>query len=317
MARFIIKRLLIALLIVFLVSIFAFSLMHILPGDPARISLGMDASQEDVDALREKMNLDKPLVQQYYLWIAGMARGDFGDSIVYNRPVKDIILEKLPKTLSIGVPSLIISVTLGIVFGVICAIKRGKFIDQVLTFFSTVGIGTPQFWIGILGIYLFGMRLRILPIQGYVAPSDNFGDYIRHAIMPVFCMSLSMIASVARQTRSNMLDVINQDYIRTARANGISERSVIYKHSLRNTLIPIITIVAMQVRNVIGGSLIIENVFNIAGIGALLNVAVTNRDYLIVQTCTLIISLVTVICNLIVDILYGVVNPQIRINGGN
>lgn len=317
MTRYIIKRLLISLLIVFMVSVFAFSLMHILPGDPARISLGMDASEEDVQALRVKMNLDKPIVKQYWLWISGIFQGDFGDSIVYNRPVKDIIYEKLPKTLSIGIPSLIISVTLGIIFGVVCAVKRGKVIDQVLTFLTTVGIGVPQFWVGILGIYLFGMKLQVLPIQGYVAISDNFGQYIVHAILPVFCMSLSMIASVARQTRSNMLDVINQDYIRTARANGLPERSVIYKHSLRNTLIPIITIVAMQVRNVIGGSLIIENVFNIAGIGALLNVAVTNRDYLIVQTCTLFISLVTVICNLLVDILYGVVNPQIRLQGGN
>lgn len=316
MTRFILKRILISILIVFLVSVFSFSLMHILPGDPARIALGQDASQADVDALRAKMNLDKPIVEQYVLWITGMFKGDFGDSIVYNRPVKDILLEKLPKTLAIGVPALIISVVVGIIFGVLCAVKRGKLIDQIITFLSTIGIGTPVFWVGILGIWLFAMTWKVLPIQGYVAPSEDFFQYARHAVLPVFCLSLSMVASIARQTRSNMLDVINQDYIRTARANGIANVSIIFKHALRNTLIPIITIVAMQVRNVIGGSLIVENIFNIAGIGALLNVAVTNRDYLIVQSCVLIISLVTVVCNFVVDILYGVINPQIRLTRG-
>jgi len=316
MVRFIIRRILISFLIVFLVSVFSFSLMHLLPGDPARIALGQDASQEDVDALRAKMNLDKPIITQYYLWISGMLRGDFGDSIVYNRPVRDIIVQRLPKTVSIGVPALIISVVLGIVFGVVCAVKRGKAIDQILTFITTLGIGTPQFWIGILGIYLFAIKLRWLPIQGYVAPSENFFEYSKHAALPVFALSISMIASIARQTRSNMLDVINQDFIRTAKANGVVNSSIIFKHALRNTLIPIITIVAMQVRNVIGGSLIVENIFNIAGIGALLNVAVNNRDYLIVQSCVLIISLVTVVCNFAVDILYGVINPQIRMTRG-
>ena len=303
MSKFLLKRVLISIVVVFLVSVFSFSLMHILPGDPARLTLGEEASQEDVDALRAELNLDKPILQQYFIWINGVLHGDFGRSIAYHRPVSEIMAERLPRTVAIGLPSLIISVIVGICFGIISAVKRGKAIDQIITFFATIGI---------LGIYLFAMKLQILPIQGFTSPMENFGQYVYHAILPIFCLSLHLIASIARQTRTNMLDVINQDYIRTAKANGIRQSSVIMKHALRNTLIPIITVIAMQVRVVIGGSLIVEQVFNIAGIGQLLQTAVGNRDYLIVQGAVLVISLVTVGCNLLVDILYGFVDPRIR-----
>lgn len=312
MSKFILKRVLISVVVVILVSVFAFSLMHILPGDPARLALGEEASQEDVDALRVELHLDKPLMEQYFIWIDGLLHGDFGRSITYHRPVADIMAERLPRTVAIGLPALCISVTIGICVGVVSAVKRGKWIDQVLTFLVTIGVGTPVFWVGILSIYLFAMKLQILPIQGFTSPSEDFGQYVYKAILPVFCLSLPLIASVGRQTRTNMLDVINQDYIRTARANGIHSGSIIFKHALRNSLIPIITVVAMQVRVVIGGSLIVEQVFNIAGIGQLLQTAIGNRDYLIVQSAVLLISLVTVLCNLLVDILYGVVDPRIR-----
>lgn len=312
MGKFIIKRVLISIVVVFLVSVFAFSLMHILPGDPARLSLGEEASQEDVDALREELNLNKPVLEQYFIWISGIFRGDFGQSIQYHRPVLDIMQERLPRTVAIGLPTLVISTIIGIAFGIISAIRRGKFIDQVITFLATIGMGTPVFWIGILGIYLFAMRLGILPIQGFTSPTEDFAKYVHQAILPVFCLSTHQVASVSRQTRTNMLDVISQDYIRTAKANGIRPSSIVFKHALRNALIPIVTVIAMQVRMVIGGSLIVEQVFNIAGIGQLLQTAVGNRDYLIVQGAVLVISLVTVGCNLLVDILYGVVDPRIR-----
>lgn len=276
------------------------------------MSLGEEASQEDVDALREELNLNKPVLEQYFIWISGIFRGDFGQSIQYHRPVLDIMQERLPRTVAIGLPTLVISTIIGIAFGIISAIRRGKFIDQVITFLATIGMGTPVFWIGILGIYLFAMRLGILPIQGFTSPTEDFAKYVHQAILPVFCLSTHQVASVSRQTRTNMLDVINQDYIRTAKANGIRPSSIVFKHALRNALIPIVTVIAMQVRMVIGGSLIVEQVFNIAGIGQLLQTAVGNRDYLIVQGAVLVISLVTVGCNLLVDILYGVVDPRIR-----
>lgn len=312
MGKFIIKRVLISIVVVFLVSVFAFSLMHILPGDPARLTLGEEASQEDVDALRKELNLDKPVLEQYFIWIGGVFRGDFGRSIQYHRPVLDIMLERLPRTVAIGLPTLVISVIVGLAFGIISAVRRGKVIDQIITFLATIGMGTPVFWLGILGIYVFSMKLGILPIQGFTSPTEDFAKYVHQAILPVFCLSTHQVASISRQTRTNMLDVINQDYIRTARANGIKTSSIIFKHALRNALIPIVTVIAMQVRVVIGGSLIVEQVFNIAGIGQLLQTAVGNRDYLIVQGAVLVISLVTVGCNLLVDILYGVVDPRIR-----
>lgn len=312
MLKYIEKRLAISILIVFIVTVFSFSIIHILPGDPARIALGEEADQAAVDALRAKMHLDRPIVEQYILWINDLLHGNFGDSIVEHRPVADIISERLPKTISLGIPALIFSVSIGLCAGIVSAIKRGKLADQIVTFFTTLGVGTPIFWVGILGILIFGLKLKILPIQGYTLPSVDFEQYVRKAIMPVFCLAVPLIASVARHTRANLLEVINQDYVRTARANGIPERTVIFQHSLKNALIPVITMIALQVRVVLGGSVIVEQVFNISGIGLLLKTAVGNRDYLIIQGCVLILSMITVGCNLIVDILYGFVDPKIR-----
>ena len=312
MTSYIIRRLLISILLVFLISVFAFSLMHILPGDPARISLGEEASQEAVEALRSEWNLDKPLLTQYGLWVSGIFTKDFGESFAFNRPVYDIITERLPRTIAIGLPSIVLAAIVGVCFGILSAVKRGKWVDQVLTFFSTLGLGTPAFWLGIFGIYLFALKLHWLPVQGFVSPTKDFAGYVYKAILPIFCLSFSLQAYVARQTRSNMLEVVNQDYIRTARANGISERSIIFRHALKNALIPVVTIIGMQVRIAIGGSLIVENVFNSPGIGSMLTTGVQNRDYVLVQTGVLIISLVTVFCNFLVDILYGFIDPRIR-----
>lgn len=312
MCRYIFKKIMTSILVVFVVSVFAFSLMHILPGDPARLALGEEASQAAVDELREELHLDKPILTQYRIWITGVLKGDFGQSIKYHRPVSEIISEKLPRTFYLGLPALFISAVIGICFGIVTAVKRGGWLDQGITFLATLGSGTPVFWVGILGIFIFAMKLKILPIQGYVSPTEDFGGFLQKAIMPIFCLSIGMIASVTRQTRNNMLEVINQDYIRTARANGLSEGRVIFGHALKNSLIPVVTILALQVRLVIGGSIIVEQVFNIAGVGQLLAVSVNNRDYLIVQGCVLMISLVTVACNLVVDILYGVIDPRIR-----
>ncbi len=314
MASYIIKRILISLLVVFLVSLFAFSLMHFLPGDPARLALGFEASEDDVQALREEMNLDKPIPEQYFLWIKNLIKGDLGDSIIYKRPVAELIKERLPRTVNIGVFSLLVGVPIGILVGVLCAVKRGKVIDQILTFLMTVLMGIPVFWLGMILILVFAIGLGVFPIQGYVAPSKDFGQYLWHAILPVICMAGGMSARLSRQTRTNMLDSINQDYIRTARANGLSEGSVTYKHALKNALIPVISVVGLQVRVVIGGSLLVEQIFNIAGIGTLLTTALNNRDYMIVQNCTLLISLFTVFANLIVDIAYGLVDPRIRLS---
>lgn len=312
MSNFLVKRFLSAILTVWIVSVAVFFIMHILPGDPVRIVLGYEASQEDIDRVREELNLNKPLVEQYFIWIKGVFSGDFGRSLVYNRSMSDLLKEKIPRTVSIGVPAVIFAIIVGVGVGITSAIKRGSWIDQLLTVMTTLGVGTPVFWIGIVCIYIFAINLKILPMQGYTSPSDNFGQYVLKAVMPVFCMSIGMFASLARQTRSSMLEVINQDYIRTARANGLAEKSVILKHALKNALIPVITIIGMNMRIIIGGSLLVERVFNIPGIGSMIVTAVSNRDYWVVQSGVLIISMFTVVCNLLVDILYGIIDPHIR-----
>ena len=223
-----------------------------------------------------------------------------------------MLAERLPRTISLGLPAFLISVTIGILFGIISAVKRGSFIDQLITLMSTLGLGTPQFWIGMLLIYVFGMVLNIFPIRGLVLPSEDFGGYIRSMILPVFCMSLHMIASVSRQTRSNMLEVVKQDYIRTARANGLSEKKIIFGHALKNALIPVVTYIGMQTRGIIGGSVMIESLFSIAGIGGLMREAIDTREYWVLQSCVLLLSFVAVFSNLIVDIVYGYIDPRIR-----
>ncbi|SHI14522.1 peptide/nickel transport system permease protein [Sporobacter termitidis DSM 10068] len=314
MSAYIVKRILISIFVVFAVSIFSFMILQIMPGDPARLALGYEASEEDVQTLREKMNLDKPVVTQYILWVKGVARGDFGQSVIYKQPIDKMMAERVPRTLTLGIPALFIAAPLGIVVGVISAVRRGKPLDQILTFLTTVSMGMPVFWTGILSVFIFSVELKILPLQGYVSPSQDFGQYVYKAILPVFCMALPMIAGIARQTRTNMLDSINQDHIRTARANGLPERSIIFRHALKNAMIPIITVIGMQVRVVIGGSLLVEKVFNVAGLGTILTSSINTRDYIVVMVGVLIISLITVAVNLVVDILYGVIDPRIRLS---
>lgn len=317
MVKFIVRRILISLLVVFLISTASFALVRMLPGDPAEIALGAEASAADIQRLRMEYNLDKPILAQYAMWINNMIHGNLGKSICYGKDISQILKERLPVALSLSVPSLVLASLIGILFGVICAVYRGKYPDKIITFLSTLGVGTPTFWIGIIGIYLFSIRLRILPIQGYTSPTADFGEYMRKAVMPVVCLSLGLVASVTRQTRSNMLEIIYQDYIRTARANGLSEKRIIIKHALRNALIPVLTIIAMKVRTLVGGSVLTERLFSIPGIGTIIITAVEGRDYTLTQACIFLISFVTVMCNLLVDILYGVVDPRIRKSRGH
>lgn len=310
--RYILRRLGISLVVVFLVSIITFALIKILPGDPALNALGTEAKDIEIQQFHEKYNLDKPVPEQYLIWINGLFHGDLGDSITFSRPAATCIFERLPRTISIGLPALIISSILGITIGIISAIKRGKLIDNIITFLSTIGLGAPQFWLGILAAYIFGLKLDVLPLTGYVAPSENFGQYVYYAILPVSILATHLLASVARQTRSNMLEVINQDYIRTARANGLPESRVIFRHALKNALIPVITTIGLQVRIIFGGSLMIEQVFNIAGIGTLITIAIQGRDYMVIEGCVFLISVFVVLVNLVIDLLYGLVDPRIR-----
>jgi peptide/nickel transport system permease protein len=241
-----------------------------------------------------------------------MLRGDMGKSITLGQDVGYLISTRLPITIYFGAMSFIVSSLFGVIFGVICALRRGKWIDSVVTILANIGITVPAFWIGILLMYLFSLQLHWLPTSGYVAPTENLAQSLRAAIMPVICLSLFSIASLTRQTRSAMLEVVSQDYIRTAWSKGLRERVIILRHTIKNAMIPVITILGLQVGLIFGGSVLIETVFNIPGMGRLLADSLFSHDYQIVQAGTLVIAIVVVLSNLAVDISYGWFDPRIR-----
>ena len=316
MTAYIIRRLLLGVLILLLVTIIVFIVMRLLPGDPLLLYLtqsnisGLDPEQ--LDQIRHKFGLDKSLPMQYIDWIGGILHGDLGKSIFYNQDVKYLISKRLPITIYLGVWAFVISSFFGITFGVICALRRGKWIDNLVTVIANLGITVPAFWVGILLIYLFSLVLHWLPTSGFTPPFEDFWLSTRKIIMPVFCLSLFSIASLTRQTRSSMLEVVKQDYVRTAWAKGLRERIIVTRHIIKNAMIPVITILGLQVGLIFGGSVLIETVFNIPGMGRLLTEAVFGHDYQIVQAGVLIISLIVVLTNIFVDISYGWFDPRIR-----
>jgi peptide/nickel transport system permease protein len=283
-----------------------------MPGDPAAIMLGAEASQEQIDTLRHELLLDQPVVVQYGRWIGNVITGNFGKSLKYQENVGKLIAERLPITIYLSLLALVLSVIIGVGAGIICAVRRGSILDSVITILANTGISLPVFWLGILGIYLFGLKLGWLPIQGYTSPVDDFWLSLRKIIMPVICLAIPSIAILARQTRSSMLEVVRQDYIKTAWAKGLSERVIVINHALKNSLIPIVTLLGLQLRLVVSGSVVVETVFNIPGMGRLLVSATFAKDFITVQAITLVIGIVVLLSNLIVDISYGWLDPRIR-----
>jgi peptide/nickel transport system permease protein len=318
MTAYIIRRLLQGIIVLILVTLFIFLIMRLLPGDPIQLYIGQsdaaNASADELLKIRHEFGLDKPLPLQYLDWLGGVFHGNLGKSIFYRDDVASIIKHRLPVTIHLGVLSMLISSVLGITFGVICAFRRGKWIDTVLTVLANVGITVPSFWVGILLIYLLALKLDLLPVYGYTSPFTDFWLSTRQIIMPVACLSLFPIASLTRQTRSSTLEVTRQDYIRTAWSKGLAERVIIMKHAVKNALIPVITQIGLQVSVVFGGTVLIETVFNISGMGKLMAEAVFGHDYQIVQSGILIVATVVVLANILVDMSYGWLDPRIRYN---
>jgi len=314
---YILRRVLQALIVLVIVTIMVFFVMRLLPGDPLIIYIGQQSTvsamdPEQLEILRHKFGLDKNMAAQYMSWIAGIAHGQFGESIYYHDKASTLLKERLPVTLTLGIMSLIFGALTGIIVGGWAGIRRFRWPDRIITPITYISITIPVFWLGILMIYAFGLKLGWFPISGYVAPQDNFVDFLHHAIMPVFCMSLFSIAANARQMRSSMLEVVSQDYIRTAWSKGLSERRVILKHALKNSLIPVITLIGVGVGMVVAGSVLIETVFAIPGVGRLLVDSIRGQDYVVVQAITLVISIAILFVNLLVDISYGWFDPRIR-----
>jgi peptide/nickel transport system permease protein len=316
MTTFIIRRLLMGIIIILVVTIMIFLFIRLLPGDPLILYMTgrdlVDLSSQQMDALRYKYGLDKPLPVQYVNWLGNIFKGNLGLSIYYDMNVGRLLAERLPVTIYLGFTAFVISNFFGILFGVICALRRGTWIDTVVTFFSNIGITVPSFWIGIILMYLLALKAGWLPVYGYTSPFEDLWLSIRKAIMPVTCLSLFTIASTCRLTRSSMLEVIAQDYIRTAWSKGLRERVIITRHTLKNALIPVITVTGLQVASIFGGSVLIETVFNIPGVGRLLTEAVMQQDFMVVQAGTLMMAILVVLSNLAVDISYGWFDPRIR-----
>jgi peptide/nickel transport system permease protein len=317
MTTYIIRRLIQGFFILIIMSLIVFFAMRLLPGDPLVIFMGQQASsgamsEEAMAGFRHEYGLDKPVMVQYFNWIGGVFTGNLGKSIYYHQNVSALLKQRFPITLHLGIEAFILSNVIGILLGVLAGIRRGTWIDGVSTTLANIGVTIPVFWLGYLLIYVLGLKLGWLPIYGYTSPFENFWMSLEQSIMPVFCLAITGMAYTARQTRSAMLEVVRQDYIRTAWSKGLTERIVIMKHALKNGLIPVITLLGIGLGMVFGGAVLVETVFAIPGIGRLLVTSVFSQDYIAVQSGTLVIAAIIIFCNLIVDISYGWFDPRIR-----
>jgi peptide/nickel transport system permease protein len=316
MISFLIRRFLQSVIVLVIVSILVFMAMRLLPGDPIRMIITAANSEsfteEQIAEVRHEYGLDRPLVIQYFSWANDILHGNLGNSILLKEPVADEIVRRIPITLHIGILAFILGIIFGIPLGIISAVRRGTWLDTLVTTLANLGITIPAFWLGFLLIFVFSMYFKWLPVMGYTSPFTDFWQNTKELIMPVFCLALFPIASTARQTRSSMLEVMRQDYIRTAWSKGLKEREVITKHALKNGLIPIVTLTGMVVPMIVGGAVLIETVFNIPGMGRLAVTSVLNQDYPYVQGIVLIISAAVIFVNFAVELTYGWLDPRIR-----
>jgi peptide/nickel transport system permease protein len=316
MTNFIIRRIIQSIIVLVLITAVVFIAVRLLPGDPIMMYISSYTQQQytqaQIQLIRHEVGLDKPMPVQYYDWVTGLLHGNLGTSILRKQPVTIQIFQSLPVTAYVCCVAFIIGILIGLPLGIITAVRRGKWIDTLLTLFAYVGITIPVFWLGLILMYVFGVYLKWLPVMGYTSPFDNFWMSTKQLIMPVICLSFPSIAMTSRQTRSSLLEVMRQDYIRTAYSKGLRERVVIWRHALKNSLIPIVTLVGLGVPMIIGGNVLVEEVFNLPGIGVLMTNAVFNADYPYVQGIVLIISVVVLVTNLLVELTYGWLDPRIR-----
>jgi peptide/nickel transport system permease protein len=298
--------------VILIISILAFLLLSLLPGDPAIIIAGEQASPEAVEHVRQQLGLDRPFLQQLAIWLLNLAQGNFGSSLILNQSVLSAVGERLPVTLSLAALSIAVTIPVGVFLGSLAAYYRQSWIDAGVMTFALLGVSIPAFWIAILGIILFSVHLGWVPSSGFTPISQGVGPWLSSVILPALILSLFQIGFLARMTRSAMLDVMGQDFIRTARAKGLSEWRTVSKHALRNALILIITATGILLSTAIGGSVVIEQVFALPGIGRMVVQAILARDYPLVQGTMLIFGFTFVLINLIVDVLYTLADPRVR-----
>lgn len=314
MKGYILKRLLSLIPVLLVVAVVVFLIIHMTPGDPASVMLGPDASPKEVAELREQLGLNLPLYQQFFSWFAGVLQGDFGYSFFMSEPVLHAFISHLGPTFSLAVLAQVFAIVLAIPLGVIAAKKRGSIVDQSFMGFSLIGISVPSFLLGLFLILLFAVHLRWLPVAGYKPLSAGIGLHIRYLILPAIALGMMQAALIARMTRSSMLDILNANFIKTARSKGVKERMIVYKHALRNAFIPILTIIGQTFGTLVAGAAVVETVFNIPGIGQLIVNSVERRDFAVIQGTIMLVAISYVTINLIIDLLYGVIDPRVRLS---
>jgi peptide/nickel transport system permease protein len=312
MLAYLLRRIAVVIPTLVFVSIIIFGLQQLLPGDPALALAGEERDPQVIAFLRAKYHLDQPLPVRYGIWVGGLLHGDLGESIRINRPVLDLVLEKLPVTAELAGLAMVFALLIGIPAGVLSAVKNGSAWDYGANVFALWGLSTPNFWLGFLMILLFSVELGWLPASGFVSPSENLRQNLAAMVMPAFVLGNAIAAIMMRHTRSAMLQVLNTDYIRTARAKGLVEPVVILKHALRNALVPVVTLGALEFGQLFSGAVLTEQVFTIPGFGKLIVDAVFNRDYAVVQGVVLFTATAYILLNLLADLAYFLVNPRLR-----
>jgi peptide/nickel transport system permease protein len=312
MAGYILRRIAATVPVMLIVAVLVFLMLRLTPGDPAAVIAGDNANAEQIAAIRTRLGLDQPIVVQFFIWFGQILHGDFGESFFFKKSVAELIASRLEPTLALSLSTILIAVVVAVPLGVLAAYKQGTLIDKIVMGFSVLGFSVPVFVIGYSLIYLFAIELNWLPVQGYQRLADGFGGFLARLILPSLTLAVIYIALIARMTRTSVLDVMGEDYIRTARAKGQVERKVLFNHALRNAAVPIVTIIGFGVALLIGGVVVTESVFTIPGIGRLTVDAVLARDYPTIQAVILLFSFVYVLINLIVDLAYRVFDPRIR-----
>jgi peptide/nickel transport system permease protein len=312
MVAYIARRLGSTVVVMAIVGVFVFLLLHLSPGDPAAIIAGDNASPEQIAGIRRRLRLDDPLPVQFLRWSGAVLQGDLGISIFSNEPVLKLVGQRLEPTVSLAATTLVVAVVIAVSFGVLAAWKAGSLIDRALMAVSVLGFSVPVFVVGYLLIYVFSIHLRWLPVQGYSPLAEGFWPWLERLILPSVTLGLAYVALIARITRASMLEVLSEDYIRTARAKGVAPRPMLMKHALKNAGVPIVTVVGIGLALLIGGVVITETVFNIPGVGRLVVDAIAKRDYPIIQGVILLFSGAYVLVNLLVDLSYTLIDPRIR-----
>ena len=314
MGRFIVRRVLASIPVLLLVSLITFVLLSLVPGDPASAFLDASATAEALERVRRELGLDRPFLVRMGEWYLRVLQGDLGTSLLLNRSVTSAILERLPVTLSLTAMAFLVSVLLGMAAGVLAAVRHGKAADQGLMTLALLGLSIPEFWLGLVLIWLVAVMVPIFPAGDYVAFATNPWQWARHLALPTFTLACVQMGFVARMTRSSMLEVLGQDFVRTARAKGLPEPYVVLRHGLANAMVPIVTVMGIMVGALLGGAVVTEQVFSIPGLGRLIIGAVLSRDFPVIQGGLLFLALIYLVVNLAVDLLYAVVDPRVRLS---